>query len=76
MLPKLCLGICLLIGSTTTWSGVRQTSALNLGQENQKNFWTRHNTSPSGRYVGGVWISSPSRASYGTFSGGGPGAGK
>jgi hypothetical protein len=76
MLPKFCLAMCLLIGATTFWSGVRQTSALHLGQESQNNFWSRYNTNPSGRYVGGVWISSPSRASYGSFSGGGPGAGK
>ncbi len=76
MLPKCCLGICVLIASTTLWMGVSQSSAFNLGQENQKNFWGRHNTRPSGRYVRGIWISSPSRASYGSFSGGGPSFGK
>jgi hypothetical protein len=76
MLPKICLGICLLMAGTTFWSGVRQTSALHLGAENQNNFWGRNNTNPSGRYVGGVWIPSSSRASYGNFSGGGSGLGK
>ncbi len=76
MLPKFCLGMCLLIGLTTLWCGVRQTSALNLGQENQKNFWSRYNTNPSGTYVRGVWISSPSRTDYGSFPGGGPTSGK
>ena len=76
MLPKFCLGICVLIASTTLWMGVSQSSAFNLGEQNQKNFWGRHNTSPSGRYVRGIWIASPSRSSYGSFSGGGPGFGK
>jgi hypothetical protein len=76
MLPKLCLGFALLIGLTTTWSGFRQTSAFNLGEENQKNFWARNNTRSSGVYVGGVWRSSPARSAYGDFSGGGPSTGK
>lgn len=76
MLPKFCLGMCLLIGFTTAWCGVRQTSAFNLGQEKQNNFWRRYNTQPSGTYVGGVWISSPIRSSYGDFPGGGPSTGK
>lgn len=76
MLPKLCLGFALLIGLSTSWLGFRQTSAFNLGEENQKNFWPRNNTTSSGVYVGGVWRPSSVRSSYGNFSGGGPSAGK
>ncbi len=76
MLPKICLGMCLLIGLTTLWCGLRQTSAFHLGEEEQKRFWGRYNTQPSGTYVRGVWIYTPTRSSYGGFAGGGPGAGK
>ncbi|MGD1903817.1 MAG: hypothetical protein ACFB9N_16440 [Geitlerinemataceae cyanobacterium] len=56
------------------WLGYSQKSALSL-RSTEQHYGTRYGTSTSGRYYGGVWVYSPSRAEYGTFRGGGPGAG-
>ncbi len=57
------------------YSGYAQRSALVLRDEGSSS-GTRYGTTSSGRYRGGVWVSSPTRQTYGSFRGGGPGAGK
>lgn len=52
-------------------------SAFILGQKEQNNYSPRHGTELSGQYYGGVWhYNSTTRSSFGSFQGGGPGAGK
>ncbi|NJP10797.1 MAG: hypothetical protein HC866_16075 [Leptolyngbyaceae cyanobacterium RU_5_1] len=76
MLTKLFAAMVLAIAAITVTYGYTQQAALVLRQEKQDNYWPRHNTYVSGGYYGGVWVASPDRQSYGSFRGGGPGAGK
>lgn len=76
MLTKLLAAAVLLIALVTVTSAFNQRSALVLRQEQQPYYWSRHGTELSGRYYGGRWQSSPLRSTYGSFRGGGPGAGK
>lgn len=76
MLTKLFAACVLVIAAITLTAGFTQQAALVLRQENQDNYWSRHGTSTSGSYRSGVWVASPDRSSYGSFRGGGPGAGK
>jgi len=62
------------IAAWAIWLGYSQKSALSLRQSEQ-NYGGRYDTNTSGRYYGGVWLYSPSREQYGSFRGGGPGAG-
>ena len=56
------------------WLGYSQKSALSLRQSDS-NYRPRYGTTSSGHYSRGLWHDSPTRAEYGTFRGGGPGAG-
>jgi len=76
MLTKLFAFIALAIAGLTLFSGFTQEGAMVLRQENQENYWPRHGTASSGTYRRGAWVASPIRSSYGSFRGGGPGAGK
>ncbi len=68
MLPRICFGVTLLIAITTLLSSCfSETSALNLGQDNN-NYQPHNNTRLSGSYVGGVWIYAPFRAAYSDFN--------
>jgi hypothetical protein len=66
----------ILLAGITVYYGFTQQSALVLRQENQANHWVRSGTQTSGSYRSGAWVASPSRQTYGSFRGGGPGAGK
>lgn len=76
MLPKFFAIAGIAIAAMTLTAGFTQQAALVLRQENQDNYWERHGTQTSGTYRSGVWVASPTRSSYGSFRGGGPGAGK
>lgn len=76
MLTKFFAVVVIAIAAITITAGFTQQAALVLRQENQDNHWERYGTQTSGRYHSGVWIASPNRSSYGSFRGGGPGAGK
>ncbi|MBF2028342.1 MAG: hypothetical protein IGS48_16510 [Oscillatoriales cyanobacterium C42_A2020_001] len=76
MLSKLFAAAAIAIAAITLTAGFTQQAALVLRQENQDNYWPRYDTQSSGTYRSGVWVSSPLRSSYGSFRGGGPGAGK
>ncbi|MDX2245104.1 MAG: hypothetical protein NW224_30875 [Leptolyngbyaceae cyanobacterium bins.302] len=76
MLTKLFAVAVVAIAAITLTAGFTQQAALVLRQENQDNHWERHGTQASGTYRSGVWVASPVRSSYGSFRGGGPGAGK
>lgn len=76
MTSKLFALITVLIASAAIYSAYTQRSAFFLRQERQSSYWPRHRTRLSGRYRNGVWISTPSRQSYGQFRGGGPSFGK
>ncbi len=76
MFTKLFAAAALAIAGITLYSGFTQQGAMVLRQENQDQYWARYDTAPSGRYRGGVWVASPDRSAYGSFRGGGPGAGK
>lgn len=75
-MSKILTLLALTIASLTIYAGYTQRSALMLRQESQPLYWSRHGTSVSGRYSRGSWYASPDRATYGSFRGGGPGAGK
>lgn len=75
-MTKLFALLAMLLAGTTIFYGLTQQSALTLRQEKQENHWPRYDTQTSGTYRGGIWIASPTRQSYGSFRGGGPGAGK
>ncbi|PZV14462.1 MAG: hypothetical protein DCF22_08810 [Leptolyngbya sp.] len=68
--------LAILLAGITIFYGFTQQSALVLRQEKQDNLWTRYDTQTSGSYRRGVWVASPTRQTYGSFRGGGPGAGK
>ena len=76
MLTKLYTVSAIAIALLTIQAAYRYQSAYTLRQENQRNYATRRGTRLSGVYVGGYWQSSPSRAEYPEFRGGGLGAGK
>lgn len=76
MFTKLFAAAAVALAGITLYSAFTQQGAMVLRQENQDNHWARYDTSPSGRYRSGVWVASPDRATYGSFRGGGPGAGK
>jgi hypothetical protein len=76
MLTKLFAALVFVLAAFTIHAGFTQRSALLLRQENQDNYWPRHDTQTSGTYRSGAWVASPNRQSYGSFRGGGPGAGK
>lgn len=76
MLTKLFAAAAVAIAAITLTAGFTQQAALVLRQENQDNHWPRHGTTTAGTYRSGVWVASPTRRSYGSFRGGGPGAGK
>jgi hypothetical protein len=75
-MTKLFALLAVLLAGTTVFYGFTQQSALVLRQEKQDNHWARYDTQSSGSYRSGSWVASPTRQSYGTFRGGGPGAGK
>lgn len=76
MLTKFFALAALAIAAITLHAGYTQGGALVLRQENQTQHWVRYGTQPSGSYRRGAWVASPIRSSYGSFRGGGPGAGK
>lgn len=76
MLPKFLAVSAIAVAIATILAAYTQRSALVLRQQNQSNYWSRRGTSLSGRYHNNIWVVSPVRSSYGTFRGGGPGAGK
>lgn len=76
MLTRVFAIAALLIGGITVYGGLTQRSSLHLRQEQQPLYWSRHGSSLSGRYRSQAWVPSPQRATYGSFRGGGPGAGK
>ncbi|MBE9126010.1 MULTISPECIES: hypothetical protein [unclassified Coleofasciculus] len=84
MLTKVLAATAVAIAVFTIIAGYTQRSALVLGEEKQRNYWSRRGTSLSGTYnenttgtSGGViWVPLPNRSSYGSFRGGGPSAGK
>lgn len=76
MLTKLLAFLIVLIGVGTLLAAITQSSAYYLRQEQQSLYWPRHDTSLSGRYYNNAWQPDPVRSTYGSFRGGGPGAGK
>lgn len=76
MLTKFLASAAIAIAIATILAAYTQRSALVLRQQNQSTYWSRRGTSLSGRYNNNIWVSSPVRSAYGTFRGGGPGAGK
>lgn len=76
MVTKLFTVAALGLAVLTLYAGFTQQAALTLRQENQTNYWPRHGTALSGSYRSGIWLPSPERATYSSFRGGGPGAGK
>lgn len=75
MLSRYLTIFALAIAALSLYSAYSQRSALVLRDE-QRRGGTRYGTTSSGYYRGGVWVSSPDRQTYGSFQGGGPGAGK
>ncbi len=76
MLTKIYTVSAMAIAFLTIQAAYRYQSAYNLRQENQTNYAVRRGTRISGVYIGGYWQSSPSRAEYPEFRGGGLGSGK
>jgi hypothetical protein len=76
MLTKFFLLISIILAVGSLYAGCTQPNALVLRQERQDQHWVRNGTTASGRYTRGVWVANSNRASYGSFRGGGPGAGK
>ncbi|AFY71338.1 hypothetical protein Pse7367_3089 [Thalassoporum mexicanum PCC 7367] len=77
MLARIFGVLAIVLALVTIFAAFTQTSALVLRQNNQRMYWSRHNTRRSGIYVvGRGWQPSPLRTDYSTFRGGGPRAGK
>ncbi|MBD2103632.1 hypothetical protein [Leptolyngbya sp. FACHB-261] len=76
MLTQFLAIAALILALLTILAGYFQPSALNLRQEQQPLYWSRHGTELSGYYRNQTWQPLPSRTAYSSFRGGGPGAGK
>lgn len=76
MMNKILAATAIVIALFTILASYTQRSAVVLREEKRDSYWPRHGTSLSGYYYRGIWEPLPNRSAYGSFRGGGPGAGK